>query len=69
MISPDDEHPSLVVLQVENEDELLRESQRLRDVGILHSLFYEDDLLSHTALATRRVSKAERKLFREMSLL
>ena len=66
----DSPHPSLVVLGVPNEEELLARSRRLREFGIAHSLFFEDDVESHTALATRNVrAKAERKEFADLKCI
>jgi len=62
-------HPILVVATVENEAELLRASVSLTNGGIHHSVFFEDDVKSYTALATGCVSGELRKVFRNYPLL
>jgi diaminopimelate epimerase len=62
-------HPILVVATVENEDELLRASVSLTNVGVPHSVFFEDDVKAYTALASGCLSGETRKLFRRYPLL
>jgi len=65
-----EKHPSLVVLGIPDEKDLLAHSNRLKQAGIAHSMFFEDDLDSHTALATRCIDKKEeRKLFQNLKLV
>lgn len=63
------EHPSLVVCGVPNQQELLAVSDRLAREGVLHAVFYEDDVDGNTALCTESVEGARRKLFRTYKLL
>jgi hypothetical protein len=62
-------HPILVVATVENEDELLRVSASLTNAGVQHSIFFEDDVKSYTALATGCLIGETRKAFRKYPLL
>jgi len=62
-------HPILVVATVENEAELLRSSVALTNNGIEHAVFFEDDINSYTALATKCVTGDQRKAFRKYPLL
>ena len=62
-------HPILVVATVEDENELFRASVSLTNAGIQHSVFFEDDVKSYTALSTGCVSGETRKAFRKYPLL
>jgi len=68
-IISDIRHPILVVATVENEEELLRSSVALTNAGVLHTVFYEDDVKAYTALATGCLSGESRKAFRRYPLL
>ena len=64
------EHPSLVVLGVRDEDDLKAHAEMLREKGIRHSVFYESDLCSKTALATECIVREEdRRIFRKLNLI
>lgn len=63
-------HPNLVVCQVENEQELDDEFNRLKEAGVPCCAWYEDDMdNSLTAIATAALSGKERKPMRKYQLL
>jgi hypothetical protein len=65
-----DQHPSLVICGVTDEDRLLIESRRLHTVGLTVTEFREPDLnFSLTAIALIANGKSERKHFKKYDLL
>lgn len=70
LIPPSGPQPSLVVLGIPNEKELLTVHDRCTAAGIQCTTFQEDDLnREHTALATEPLDNGKRKVFREYKLL
>lgn len=70
LILKDEEHPSLVVLTVPDEEALLDVADRLHYAKIPFRLFQEADMGNEsTALATGPLEKADRKLFQGYKLL
>ena len=69
-LSPDEEHPHLVLCGVKSELQLFNALQRLQKAGIPHKPFFEadrDDEL--TAVAAGPVSGEDRQHFRRYNLL
>lgn len=63
-------HPHLVVLEVDNENELLKIPEMLHNLGIRYTPFIEPDRnFETTAIATEPISGEKRKHFREFKLL
>lgn len=63
------ETPSLILLEVKNQEELLALSARLEQHNIRHYKFFEpDDNLGYTSLTTEPLSANERKLFSNLRL-
>ena len=73
LIPADIGHPHLVICRIADHDELIRESERLRHLGVRFALFAEPDIpdpsARETAMATEPVAVARRRLFRRYRLL
>lgn len=70
LVSPEAEHPHLVICGIKNEVQLEKAKQRLDSIGIDSIMFYEADRNDEpTAFATRLVYGDERKHFRKYQLL
>ena len=64
-----EETPTIVILWVENEKELLKVSEKLTGQGVKFKLFHEPDFpQGHTALCTEPVSQDQRKYFKRYRL-
>lgn len=69
-VPADLEHPSLILLGVDNERQLLKCLSHVRDQGILCEGFRENDLGGQlTAFATEPVAHIKRKIFKRYQLL
>lgn len=68
---PDESHPNLVVLVVENEAELMREFERLKQLGVPCCSWREEDMGgAMTGVATSPLrGRSERRHFRHLKLL
>jgi peptidyl-tRNA hydrolase len=65
----DCEIPSLVLLQVPNEEALLELHKKLKAAGIVHSTFHEpDDDMGWTSITTVSINQEDRKLFSNLPL-
>lgn len=63
-ILPNQDIPSLVLLQVDNEEQLQALSKKLKEKDIVHSKFFEpDDNLGYTSITTVPVTDEQRKVF------
>jgi len=64
------DQPYLALLTIPNTSDLIQLSCKLTNAGVAHRVFHEDDMGGRaTALATGVVTKDQRKLFRDLSLL
>lgn len=64
------EYPaSLVVLKVSNEDDLIKAGQYLKNNNIQFTLFYENPMKRHTALATEVIDVDKQSIFKKFQLL
>lgn len=69
-ISPEREHPHLVVCGIDSEFHLNRELSKIQAMGIRCYPFYEPDIGGQlTAFATEPLSGAARRYFRRFQLL
>lgn len=69
-LRPTDEHPSIIICSVKNEQKLLSCAKELQDKGIAHEIFYEPDIGSQaTALASRPLAGDDRKAFARFQLM
>ena len=70
LLSPEDDHPHLVVLGVKSELQLRNALARLTRHGIRCKPFYEDDLGNQlTSFATEPISGDSRQLFKSYQCL
>jgi len=62
--------PSLIVLQVKNEAELLKAGEYLKSVGIKFEIFYEPDFgpMGYSALATHPLYEDDRHKLKKFQL-
>lgn len=58
----------MVLCGVDNEEELMDTSEYLVRAGIDHHMFFEPDVDSHTAIATRPLIGKERKVLKHCQL-
>ena len=69
LIAADEEHPHVVLCQVDSIGALLRASDQLKRAALRHQLFHEPDLdCAPTALATEPVCGPRRAHFRRFQL-
>jgi hypothetical protein len=69
-ISPDAEHPSVIVCGVKTENELLKVKARLERLGITHKCFQEPDRDNEfTSITTSPLVGEERKHMRQYQVL
>lgn len=69
-ISPNLDHPHLVLCGVKSEEQLAHSLQSLREKGIVCKPFYEADLGGQlTAFATEPIFDDQRQFFRKFQLL
>jgi peptidyl-tRNA hydrolase len=67
---PTDEHPSVILCSVKNENKLLKCAKELEDLGIEHTIFREPDIGNQaTALASKPLIGKDRKAFSRFQLL
>ena len=65
-----EEYPSaLVILQVANEQKLIRAKNYITKKGIKCQMFYEDPMERYTALASEVMNHDQRRAFRKFQLL
>lgn len=70
LVSPEQDHPHLVLVGVDDELQLECLARELRRAGVEHRAFREPDLgHSLTAVATGPVGPQQRRLFRKHRLL
>ena len=70
LLSPDQEHPHLVITVVKNEAKLKRLAETLTEKNIKHKIFIEPDIGHQvTAIATAPISGKDREMFRHYQLL
>lgn len=63
-------HPSLVVIEIENEIELRKTKALLEEMCIKFAEFYESDLNNEmTSITTEPLTKDGKKVFRKMKIL
>jgi hypothetical protein len=64
-----DEIPSLILLEINSQEELIALSKKLFDNRILNHTFFEpDDDMGYTSLTTEPLTGEKRKLFSNMRL-
>lgn len=69
-INADLEHPHLIAVHINSEEKLLKEHQRLLDLGIRCILFREPDIGNQaTAIATEPIYGDRRRHFRKYQLV
>lgn len=70
LINEYEEHPSLIVCGVKNENELIAFKQKLIEKNVKFKEFYEPDLNnSLTAIATEATDSIQRKVFSQLPLI
>jgi len=69
LISPDLDHPSVVLCGIDNEFKLKKELERYQGMGIICKPFHEADLGGQlTAFATEPIFGENRRIFKRLQL-
>jgi hypothetical protein len=69
-LKPGDEHPSVIICSIKNENKLLKCAEEFKAAGIDHTIFREPDIgNAATALASRPMIGKERKAFSRFQLM
>jgi hypothetical protein len=69
-ISPDLEHPSVIICGIDSESKLQHHLDHYRSLGIVCKPFYESDLDGQlTAFATEPIASDQRRPFKRLQLL
>jgi|JI102314A2RNA_FD_contig_31_5877840_length_987_multi_2_in_0_out_0_1 hypothetical protein len=67
-IKPGDRTNHMVLFSIRSEQDLEETSMYLKDNDIHHEMFYEPDVLAHTAIATEPIRGEKRNLFRKFKM-
>jgi hypothetical protein len=69
-ISPELEHPSVIICGVNDESKLQKQLDHYRSLGVICKPFYESDLDGQlTAFATEPIAQDNRRIFKRLQLL